>query len=94
MLPALLAQKYTPKRITFSGYASVSQAELLAVSGLNPGAPVGDVFDESYAPSFLNRNKQNLHDLDAWSASYKQYANLDSHIVDLVITFRPGGPLN
>lgn len=54
----------------------------------------GDVFDATYPPTFLNRNKGTLHALDGWSASYKQYANLDTHIVDLVITFRPGGPVN
>jgi outer membrane protein assembly factor BamA len=54
----------------------------------------GDVFDATYPPAFLNRNRNNLHALDSWSADYKQYANLDTHVVDLVITFRPGGPLN
>jgi len=54
----------------------------------------GDVYDETYPPTFLNRNKNSLHALDGWSASYKQYANQDTHVVDLVITFRPGGPVN
>ena len=54
----------------------------------------GDVYDATYAPTFLNRNKATLHALDGWSATYKEYANLDTHIVDLVITFRPGGPVN
>jgi outer membrane protein insertion porin family len=54
----------------------------------------GDAYDATYPTSFLNRNKSNLHQLDAWSADYKQYENEDTHIVDLVITFRPGGQLN
>lgn len=54
----------------------------------------GDVYDETYPPTFLNRNKNSLHALDGWSASYKEYANLDTHVVDLVITFQPGGPVN
>lgn len=54
----------------------------------------GDAYDETYAPTFLNHNKNSLHALDGWSASYKQYANEDTHIVDLVITFLPGGPVN
>lgn len=54
----------------------------------------GDVYDATYPPTFLNRNKATLHALDGWSASYKEYANLDTHIVDLVVTFRPGGPVN
>ena len=55
---------------------------------------VGDAYDATYPPTFLNRNKATLHALDGWSASYKEYANLDTHNVDLVITFRPGGPVN
>ncbi|HEX5236170.1 MAG TPA: POTRA domain-containing protein [Silvibacterium sp.] len=54
----------------------------------------GDAYDATYAPTFLNRNKSTLHELDALSASYKQFENEDTHIVDLVITFRPGGPVN
>lgn len=54
----------------------------------------GDVYDATYPPTFLNRNRNNLHELDAWSADYKQYENEETNIVDLVITFRPGGPLN
>ena len=76
----------------------------LAIQNLNPEQEAlvlkywtmhkGDVFDATYPPLFLNRNKNNMHGLDAWSATYKQYANLDTHIVDLVITFHHGGPLN
>lgn len=54
----------------------------------------GDVYDATYAPVFLNKNAKTLHTLDGWSASYKQYEHEDTHIVDLVITFRSGGPLN
>jgi outer membrane protein assembly factor BamA len=54
----------------------------------------GDAYDATAAPGFLNRNRSNLHALDGWSASYKQYEHEDTHVVDLVITFRPGGPLN
>lgn len=54
----------------------------------------GDAYDATIAPGFLNRNRSNLRALDGWSASYKQYENEETHIVDLVITFRQGGPLN
>jgi outer membrane protein assembly factor BamA len=54
----------------------------------------GDVYDATVPPSFLNKNRANLRALDGWSATYKQYEHEDTHIVDLVITFRPGGPLN
>lgn len=53
----------------------------------------GGVYDATYPPTFLNRNKSTLHALDGWSASYKEYANLDTHVVNLVITFHPGGPV-
>jgi hypothetical protein len=41
MLPALVAQKYVPHSIMFSGYAGASQAELLAATGLVPGVAIG-----------------------------------------------------
>lgn len=54
----------------------------------------GDPFDSTYVSSFLKANASALHGLDGYSASYKQIEHLDSHIVDLVITFRKGGPLS
>ena len=54
----------------------------------------GDAYDATIAPGFLNRNRSNLRALDGWSASYKQYENEDTHVVDLTITFRESGPLN
>lgn len=54
----------------------------------------GDAYDATYAPTFLNRNRSNLHALDAWSMTYKQYESEDTHVVDLVVTFQQGGPLN
>jgi len=53
----------------------------------------GDPYDASYAPQFLKKNAKELHPLDGYSASYKQYEHEDTHIVDLVVTFRKGGPL-
>lgn len=54
----------------------------------------GDVYDAVLVPQFLNKYRNQLHSLDGWSASYKAYEHEDSHIVDLVVTFRPGGPLH
>jgi hypothetical protein len=54
----------------------------------------GDAYDATYTAGFLTRNKSNLHVLDGWSAVYKQLENEDTRVVDLTITFRPGGPLN
>lgn len=53
----------------------------------------GDTFDETYPPTFLNRNSKTLHALDGWSASYKQYTNEETHVVDLTVSFAQGGPL-
>lgn len=50
----------------------------------------GDVYDATYVPGFLTKNKANLHALDGWSANYKQSENNETHIVDLTLTFRPG----
>jgi cell division septal protein FtsQ len=38
---ALSAQKYVPKKISFSGYTAATEAELLAASGLQPGVAIG-----------------------------------------------------
>jgi outer membrane protein assembly factor BamA len=54
----------------------------------------GDVYDATYPPGFLTRNKADLQALNGWSAIYKQYENDETHVVDVTITFRPGGPLN
>ena len=57
---------------------------------LEAGAP----FDASYVTQFLKRNAKDLHPLDGYSASYKQYEHEDTHVVDLVVTFVKGGTLN
>lgn len=48
----------------------------------------GDVFDVSYPPLFLKRNADTLHALDGLTAGYKQFEHEDTHVVDLVVTFR------
>lgn len=48
----------------------------------------GDAFDASYAGGFLKANASSLHSLDGYSAEYKQVEHLDTHVVDLVISFR------
>lgn len=54
----------------------------------------GDVYDAVMVPQFLQKYKNQLRLLDGWSAAYKQYEHEDTRIVDLVVTFRQGGPLN
>ena len=53
----------------------------------------GDVYDATVATQFLLKNRSSLHSLDGWSATWKAYEHEDTHIVDLVVTFRQGGPL-
>jgi outer membrane protein assembly factor BamA len=67
--------------------------ELTALFLSNWKMVAGSPYDVSYPALFLQKNKQ-LHALDGYSASYKQYEHEDSHVVDLVVTFRKGGPLS
>jgi outer membrane protein assembly factor BamA len=65
------------------------KAEILKVWPLKEGDPYNAVL----VAQFLVRYKNELHSLDGWSAAYKAYEHEDTHVVDLVVTFRPGGPL-
>ncbi|HEY1810559.1 MAG TPA: POTRA domain-containing protein [Acidobacteriaceae bacterium] len=51
--PALSAQKFAPKKITFSGVTQ-SHAELLAVSGLKPGIAVGQAEIQAAAQKLID----------------------------------------
>lgn len=53
----------------------------------------GDVYNAVLVGQFLLKYKEQLHSLDGWSAAYKAYEHEDTHVVDLVVTFRPGGPM-
>jgi outer membrane protein assembly factor BamA len=77
-------------KLTLLNLDAEKQALVMTYWTLNQG----DVYDATYAPTFLNRNRSNLHALDAWSATYKQYENEDTHVVDLVVSFQQGGPLH
>jgi len=52
----------------------------------------GDPYDEDYVATFLKQNR-NLKSLTGYSATYKQAAHLDTHEVDLTLTFVKGGSL-
>jgi outer membrane protein insertion porin family len=52
----------------------------------------GDPYDEDYVANFLKQNR-NLKSFTGYSATYKQAANLDTHAVDLTLTFVQGGTL-
>jgi outer membrane translocation and assembly module TamA len=53
----------------------------------------GDVYDPTYPPNFLVSNRNSLRFLDGWSAIWTQKIYDDEKAVDVVMTFRPGGPL-
>jgi len=52
----------------------------------------GDPYDEDYVATFLKQNRD-LKSLSGYSATYKQAAHLDTHAVDLTLTFVKGGSL-
>jgi outer membrane protein insertion porin family len=52
----------------------------------------GDPYDEDYVATFLKQNNA-LKSFIGYSATYKQAAHLDTHAVDLTITFVKGGTL-
>lgn len=74
----------------FSIAASAQKAQVLQYWPLKQG----DVYDAVQVPQFLLKYKTQLHTLDGWSASYKQFEHEDTHVVDLVVTFKQGGRLN
>jgi outer membrane protein assembly factor BamA len=65
-------------------------ALFLKVWTMQAGAP----YDASYVGQILKKNVKEVHALDGYSASYKQYEHEDTHVVDLVVTFVKGGTLN
>ncbi len=70
--------------------SDTQKAQVMQYWPLHPG----DVYDAVLVPQFLIKYKNQLHSLDGWSGSWKAFEHDDTHIVDLVVTFRPGGPLN
>lgn len=52
----------------------------------------GDAYDPTYPPNFLVTNRNSLRILDGWSAIWTQKIYDDEKVVDVVMTFRPGGP--
>ena len=76
-------------RLTLVGLSDRQRDDVMRVWPLH----AGDAYNEIEVMSFLLRHKNDLHALDGWSGSYKQFAHLDTDIVDLTITFRQGGPL-
>lgn len=74
-------------------FKNLSEAQLKQVNELWKLKP-GDVYNPTYAPGFLVNNRGSLHSLDGWSAIWTQKIDDEHKIVDLTLTFKPGGSLN
>ncbi len=81
---------YTMGTLQVKNLDSEKTALFLKVWTLGAGAP----YDASYVGQVLKKNAKDVHALDGYSASYKQYEHEDTHVVDLVVTFVKGGTLN
>jgi outer membrane protein assembly factor BamA len=57
------------------------------------GLKAGDPYNSDYVQNFL-KSHPTLHQLDGYSADFRQIEHLDTHSVDLVISFRKGGPVS
>ena len=82
-------EQYLMGKLELANLLEAQRARFLAVWMMKAGNP----YDTSYPPSFLVKNAASLHDLDGYSASYKQYEHEDTHIVDLTVTFLKDGRL-
>jgi outer membrane protein assembly factor BamA len=70
--------------LTLENLTDAQKAQFLKVWKM----AAGDVYDASYPPPFLKKNADALHSLDGLTAGYKQFEHEDTHVVDLVVTFR------
>jgi outer membrane protein assembly factor BamA len=74
-------------------FKNLSEAQLKQVNEVWKLKP-GDTYDPTYAPAFLVNNRQSLHSLDGWAALWTQKVDDDHKVVDLILTFRPGGTVH
>lgn len=80
---------YRMGELSLVGLSAEQRAEVLKYWPMQEG----DVYDASVSTDFLLKNKANLKTLAGWSATWKAYEHDDTDIVDLVVTFGPGGVL-
>ena len=80
---------YHLRNVEFKNLSDEQLQKVQAVWKLRPG----DIYDPTYAPAFLVKNRDSLHVLDGWSAIWTQKIYDDLKVVDLVMTFRPAGAL-
>jgi hypothetical protein len=76
--------QYLLRTITVQGLPADVQKEFEAAWTIKPG----DIYNEDYLLKFID-NHQNIKSLKAYTFDYNRSASTDSHMIDLVITFRP-----
>lgn len=80
---------FTMGDLTLKNLSDQQQSEVMRFWPMHKG----DVYDATVSTGFLLKNKSNLPSLHGWSGSWKAYEHEDTHVVDLVVTFREGGEL-
>jgi outer membrane protein insertion porin family len=86
MVAAIPGEQYKLRRITPENLSAAQQADFDKAWKMHPG----DIFDESYASSFLKNNSA-LQSFNGYSAKFKTIADPDAHTVDLIMSFIKGG---
>jgi outer membrane protein insertion porin family len=78
---------YKLSKLDLQGLDDAQKAKLLAIWRLNPG----DVYDPTYAPSFLRKNQAKLGFLNGYSLAWTQKIYDDNRTVELFVFFRRPG---
>lgn len=81
-------EQYRFHNIKVLGLSAEQQKEFDSAWKMHPG----DFYDVDYLTSFLHKNRD-LKSLLGYSATYKAYSDPNTHLVDLVLTFKQGGVL-
>jgi len=80
---------YHLRNLEFKNLSDAQLQQVKQVWKLKPG----DVYDPTYAPAFLVKNRPSLRALDGLSAIWTQKVDDEARAVDLLLTFRSGGLL-
>jgi outer membrane protein assembly factor BamA len=82
----LPGEVYKLSKLDVQGLDNAQQTKLSPLWKLNPG----DVYDPTYAPSFLKKNASKLGFLAGYSLAWTQKINDDTKTVELAVFFRRG----
>ena len=81
-------EQYRFNGIKVLGLSAEQQKEFDSAWKMHPG----DFYDVDYLTSFLQKNRS-VKSLLGYSATYKAYSDPNTHLVNLVLTFKQGGVL-